>query len=117
MARARSYREDAILLLDQHSKPDSGAALLYESAKQSVNALANLNGQNPGAVGAKRAYIRNLASRLPSSRFDLLRGWEAATRLHIHADRGHLTETLFRDAWQTSQAFIDDMLAIYDTHV
>ena len=113
MARATSYREDASMMLEGYDKPYSAAALLYESAKQCVNAVANLNGQNPGAVGAKRAYIRNLLSRPPGSRYDLTRGWEAAMQLHIHADRGHLTQGDFRDAWQAAQAFIDDMLTIY----
>jgi len=105
--------EDANLMLGQYNRPDPAAALLYESAKQSINANANLNGQNPGAIGAKKAYLRNLTSRTPGNQSDLMQGWEAVTRLHIHADRGHLTETLFRDAWQTSQSFIDDMLTIY----
>lgn len=113
MARVGDYREDAILLLDQHSKPYSAAALTYESAKQCINAVANLSGQNPGAVGAKRAYLRNLASQPFGSQFDLLRGWDSATQLHIHADRGHLTTGDFRDAWETTQTFIDDMLTIY----
>ena len=117
MARATSYREDAGLMLERYDKPDSAAALLYESAKQCVNAVANLNGQNPGAVGAKKAYLRNLTIRHPGNRLDLMQGWEASTQLHIHADRGHLTEEDFRDAWQTAQAFIDGMLTIYETHV
>lgn len=115
LARATSYREDANLMLERYNKPYSAAALIYESAKQCINAVANLRGQNPGAVGAKRAFLRNLTSRPPGNRFDLTRGWESATQLHIHADRGHLTQNDFRDAWQAAQAFIDDMLAIYDT--
>ncbi len=113
MARTRSYREDANLMLERYDKPDSAASLLYESAKQSINAVANLNDQNPGAVGAKKAYLRNLASQPFGSQFDLLRGWDSATQLHIHADRGHLTTGDFRDAWETTQTFIDDMLTIY----
>ena len=114
MARATSYREDADLMMERYGKPYSAAALLYESAKQCINAVANLNGQNPGAVGAKKAYLINLISQPFGSQFDLLRGWESATQLHIHADRGHLTQSDFGDAWQAAQAFIDDMLAIYD---
>lgn len=117
LAGATSYREDANLMLELYNKPYSAAALLYESAKQSINAVANLSGQNPGAVGAKKAYLRNLISRPLGNRFDLMQGWESATHLHIHADRGHLTQGDFRDAWQTAQAFIDDMLTIYDTHL
>ena len=112
-ARARSYREDANLMMERYDKPDSAAALIYESAKQCVNAVANLNGQNPGAVGAKRAYLISLANRPPGNRFDLRRGWDAATHLHIHADRGHLTDEDFHDTWPVAQTFIDDMLAIY----
>ena len=74
LARAISYREDADLMLERYDKPYSAAALLYESAKQCVNAVANLNGQNPGAVGAKRAYIRNLMSQFLGSRYNLTRG-------------------------------------------
>ena len=114
MEMAISYREDAILLIERYDKPYSAAALLYEAAKQCVNAIANLRGQNPGAVGAKRAYLRNLASRPPGNQFNLMRGWEAATQLHIHADRGHLAEEDFRESWRITQAFINDMLAIYD---
>ena len=113
-ARVISYREDANLMLEIYDRPYSAAALLYESAKQSINAVANLNGQNPGAVGAKKAYLRNLISLPPGNRFDLLRGWESATQLHIHADRGHLTEEDFRESWQITQTFIEDALAIYD---
>ena len=116
MARALSYREDAVILLQRYDRPYSAAALLYEPAKQCINAVANLNGQNPGAVGAKKAYLRSLVSQPPGNRFDLMRGWEAVTQLHIHADRGHLAEGDFRDAWQAAQAFINDILAIYYTH-
>ena len=117
LARATSYHEDANLMLELYDKPYSAAALLYESAKQSINAVANLNGQNPGAVGAKRAFLRNLASQPFGSQFNLIRGWEAAMQLHIHADRGHLEEIDFRESWRITQRFIDDMLTIYDTSV
>ena len=113
MVSARSYREDANMMMDRYGKPYSAAALLYEAAKQCVNAVANLSSQNPGAIGAKRAYIRSLADQPYAFEFDLMRGWEGATRLHIHADRGHLTEDLFNNAWQLSQTFIDNLLAIY----
>ncbi|MYE55237.1 MAG: hypothetical protein F4X34_08605 [Chloroflexi bacterium] len=116
LARAGSYLQDANLMLERYNKLYSAAALLYESAKQCINAVANLNGQNPGAVGAKRAYLRSLARQYPGNQFNLIRGWEFATRLHIHADRGHLAGDLFRDAWQVTQAFIDDMLTIYDAN-
>ena len=114
LARATSYREDANLMLERYNKSYSAAALLYESAKQCINAVANLRGQNPGAVGAKRAFLRNLANQAVAIHLNLERGWAAVTRLHIHADRGHLAEDVFQDSWMTAQAFIDDMLTIYD---
>ena len=113
-ARAASYRDDADLLLEQYGKGDSAAALIYESAKQCINAIANRNGENPGATGAKRRYLESIASEPPGDGFDLEKGWQAATQLHVHADRGHLTADRFREAWQLAQTFVDDMLAIYD---
>ena len=34
--------------------------------------------------------------------------------LHIHADRGSLTEEEFHEYWLLSQLFIDTMLEIYE---
>ena len=112
-ARAVSYLEDANLLLTRYDKPDSAGALLYESAKQCINAIANRNGENPGATGAKKRYLERIALQPLGSRFALEPGWEAAMRLHVHADRGHLTAERFQEAWQLAQTFIDDMLSIY----
>ncbi len=112
-ARAVSYRDDANLLLAQYNKPDSAGALLYEAAKQCINALSNWNGQNPGATASKTRYLETVAAQPPGDGFNLAVGWEAAMRLHIHADRGHLTPTEIRAAWLLAQSFIDDMLAIY----
>ena len=112
-ASAVSYLEDANLLLAQYDKPDSAGALLYESAKQCINAIANRNGENPGATGAKKRYLERIASQPIGGRFALERGWEAAMRLHVHADRGHLTAERFQEAWLLAQSFIDDMLDIY----
>ena len=112
-ARAVSYLEDANLLLTRYDKPDSAGALLYESAKQCINAIANRNDENPGATGAKTRYLGRIASQPLGSRFALEPGWDAAMRLHVHADRGHLTAERFQEAWQLAQTFIDDMLSIY----
>ena len=111
--RAESYREDANLLLTQYGKPDSAGALLYESAKQCINAAATWNGQNPGPTGAKTRYLDSFAERPSIARFRLSDGWAAALSLHIHADRGHLTESDFRRAWLLAQTFIANMLSIY----
>ncbi|MCY3690389.1 MAG: hypothetical protein OXI54_14805 [Chloroflexota bacterium] len=111
--RAISYRDDANLLLTQYNKPDSAGALLYEAAKQCINAVSNRNGQNPGATGSKTRYLESIASQPPGDGFDLAVGWEAAMRLHIHADREHLSDADFQKARMLAQNFIDDMLAIY----
>ena len=112
-ARAISYRADAVLLLEQYGKPDSAGALLYEAAKQCVNALANQAGENPGTTVAKTAFLRSLASQPPGSLLNLGYGWGAANQLHIHADRDNLDEAKFRAAWADAQILIADLLAIY----
>ena len=43
-----------------------------------------------------------------------MRGWRGAASLHTHADQGYLNEAQFQDAWGTTQAFIAEMLVIYD---
>ena len=112
-SRAVSYRADAELLLEQYGKPDSAGALLYEAAKQCINALANQAGENPGTTGAKSAFLRSLVNQPHGSRLNLEYGWPAAIRLHIHADRGNLNEARFRDSWAEAQTFIADLLSIY----
>lgn len=112
-ANAESYREDANLLLTQYGKPGSAGALLYEAAKQCVNAIANWNGQNPGGTGAKTRYLESFATQPSVRHLRLAENWDAAMKLHIHADRGHLTVQDFQRAWLLAQNFIADMLAIY----
>ena len=73
-ARAVSYRDDANLLLTQYGKPDSAGALIYESAKQCINAIANWNGQNPGATGGKTRHLETIAAQPPGDSFDLVAG-------------------------------------------
>lgn len=112
-SRAVSYRDDANLLLRRYGRPDSAGALIYEAAKQCVNAVANWNGQNPGATGSKTRHLEAIAAQPPGDGFNLVVGWDAAMRLHIHADRGHLSDQDFQQAWWQAQSFIDDMLSIY----
>ena len=109
----RLYREDAGLMLEQ-DRSHSAGALIYESAKQCVNAVANQEGQNPGYTRAKTQYVRDIARRPIASQYGLEWGWQAASRLHIHADRGHLNEGGFHQNWLVTQAFIDDMLIMFD---
>lgn len=107
---AANYRADAELMLERN-RPYSAGALLYESAKQCVNALANQQGQNPGYTRAKTQYVRNIAGLNPHARLE--NGWQSASHLHIHADRGHLNQEDFHQAWLVTQAFIADMLDIF----
>ena len=73
-----SYREDAASMLER-DRPYSAGALLYESAKQSVNAVANQQGQNPGYTRAKTQYVRNIAEKHSNALSDLAAGWRAAS--------------------------------------
>ena len=111
-ARALDYRRDARLLLERDRNPYSAGALLYESAKQCINAVANQRGVNPGATVAKLRFLNDIAEQESSSP-TLRQDWDAATHLHIHADQGYLDEGKFAEAWATAQAFIDEMLLLY----
>ncbi len=111
-ARALRYRQDARLLLERDGNPYSAGALLYESAKQCINALANQQGVNPGSTGAKLRFLTDIAEQESSSP-TLRQDWDAATQLHIHADQGYLDEGKFAEAWATAQAFIEEMLLLY----
>ena len=112
-ARARNYRHQADLLLQRDADMDCAAALIYESAKQCINAIANQRGANPGTTGGKVNVVRELASS-ETQDSDLMENWQSADKLHIHADRGHLTDAEFHRYWEDTQAFIDSMLNIYD---
>ena len=111
-AMARGYRRDALGLLAQGGHPFSAGALLYESAKQCINAVANQRGVNPVATQAKLDFLRGLAEQEPELP-DLLTNWRAATRLHSHADQGHLDAAEFAGYLALAQAFIDEMLLLY----
>ena len=67
----------------------AGGALLYEAAKQCVNAVANLNGRDPQANHEKMAALRVIANTHPAYPH-LIRGSRTAWDLHIHADQGNL---------------------------
>ena len=111
-ARAQNYRRKADLLLNRDADTDCAAALIYESAKQYINAVANQRGSNPGTTSGKVNVVRELASIDHSS--DLMENWQSADKLHIYADRGHLTTAEFNGYWNDAQAFIDSMLDIYN---
>ena len=112
-ARARNYRRQADLLLQRDSDTDCAGALLYEAAKQCINAVANQRGENPGTTGGKVNVVREVAAEEPNGTV-LFTNWQSADKLHIHADREHLTNFQYDEAWQKAQEFIDAMLTIYD---
>lgn len=111
-ARARNYRRQAILMLERDSDIDCAGALLYESAKQCINAIANQGGGNPGTIGGKINALRQVAESETDGTV-LMENWQHADKLHIHADRGHLSAGEFDRSWQQAQAFIESMLNIY----
>ena len=111
-ARARRYQRQAQLLLERDSDPDSAGILLYESAKQCINALANQQGTNPAATGEKMRFLFGVAEQ-ETEYPNLVANWRVGAALHVHADRGHLTESKFMESWQAAQTFIDQMLLIY----
>ena len=110
-AQAREYRRLADLLLERERSPEAAGELLYAAAKQCINAVANQQGENPLPTAAKFHFLRRLAA--PPAAADLVDSWRAADRLHINADQRNLAPTDFRQDWDKTQAFIDQMLAIY----
>ena len=110
--RAHNYRRQADLMLERDGDSDCAAALLYESAKQCINALANQRGQNPATTGGKVNVLRTIATLETNGR-ELMRCWQSADKLHVHADRGHLITVEFNGYWNDAQSFIDSMLTIY----
>ncbi len=99
-------------MLERDGDFDSAAALMYESAKQCINALANQEGGNPGSSAAKERFLHDVANR-PNSPLNLFLQWKSATQLHIHADRGHLEDEEFTDRWALTHLFIENMLLLY----
>ena len=111
-AKAKEYRRIALLIDNQEGDKDASGALLYEAAKQCINAVASQQGVNPGPTRSKIGFLRSLASGVAAMP-NLLDNWQAASALHVNADRLHLSEAEFETAWSDAQAFIDQMLQIY----
>ena len=97
--------------MNQEGSRVAAGALIYEAAKQCINAVANLQCINPVATGAKRRFLISLVDS-ESAASDLLLNWRAAELLHINADRDNVSEQNFNDAWERVQAFIIQMLQI-----
>lgn len=108
---ARRYRRNAGALLQQGERESAGE-LLYGAAKRCINAVANRRGQNPVRTSAKLNALQSITSDTASA-IDLNRGWREAVNLHTHGDQSHLTDDEFRAAWESTQAFIAEMLDIY----
>ena len=111
-ARARNFRRQADLLYRRDADFDCAGALLYEAAKQCINAVANLREENPGTTGGKVNTLRTVATRETDGQ-SLMRNWQSADKLHVHADRGNLEDSEFEMHWIQTQQFIDSMLTIY----
>ena len=90
----------------------SAGALLYEAAKQCVNAVANLNGRDPQANHEKLDALRDIANAHPTYRY-LTGDARAAWDLHIHADQAHLLPDDLASASERTRRFIADMQSIY----
>ena len=90
----------------------AGGALLYEAAKQCVNAVANLGGIDPQANHEKMAALRAIVNAHPGYP-DLIGDSREAWILHIHADQIDLAPDRLASALERTGRFIADMRAIY----
>ena len=110
--RARNFRRQAELLLERDDDLDCAGALIYESAKQCINAVANQEGLNPTRTGNKERFLMSIA-QLDNAPQALVRLWKLADQLHIYSDREHLSRAAFMEAWVGSLLFVDNMLTMY----
>ena len=108
---ARRYRRNADALL-RDGERESAGELLYGAAKRCINAIANQQADNPVKTQAKINALRRILRR--AGRSGLMDGWQAAARLHIHADQSVLDLVQFTRDWDTAQGFVAAMLDIYD---
>ena len=108
---AANYLQDAQSLLTRNRR-ESAASLLHEAAKSSINAIANLHGENPGPTITKtRVFLEITAQRPDSGR--LQSGWDAARRLHTHCDQHFLGENDLANSLETAVDFAQQMLALF----
>lgn len=108
---ARRYRRNADALLQQ-GEQESAGELLYGAAKRCINAVANQRGDNPVMTQAKINALRRILLRVGNN--ELMDGWQAAARLHIHADQSILNADEFNTDLGSARAFVSAMLDIYD---
>ena len=112
IVQAREYLRLARLLREREGSNNAAGAMLYESAKQCINAVANQRGQDPGPTAAKYYFLVSLEEE-DISRATLTNRWHAAIDLHINADRLNLSDSQLEDAWHEAQLFVERMLQIY----
>ena len=112
VVRSRNYRRRAEMLLERDDDLDCAGALIYESAKQCLNAVANQHGLNPARTGNKERFLMRIAQQDDAAQ-GLVQLWKLADQLHIYSDREHLSRAAFMEAWAGSLLFIDQMLTIY----
>lgn len=110
--KARHYRRQARLLLERDQDRDCAAIVLYEAAKQCINALANQQGRNPGTTGRKERFLDRIAEQ-DDAPPNLIVRWNYAGQLHIYADREHLSPSDYMEAWARAESFIADLLELY----
>ena len=110
-AAAGNYLQDAQLLLARN-RPESAASLLYEAAKSSINAIANLHGDNPGPTINKTRVFREVTAQR-RDRALLQTGWDTAQRLHTHCDQHFLGESDLDNALTIVVAFVRQMLSLF----
>ena len=110
-AAAANYLQDAQLLLARN-RQESAASLLYEAAKSSINAIANLRGENPGPTINKTRVFREFTTQRPDGAL-LQSGWDAARTLHTHCDQHFLSESDLNNRSETVVAFVQQMLALF----
>ena len=110
--KARHYQRQARLLLERYQDRDCAAIVLYEAAKQCINALANQQGLNPGTTGRKERFLYRIAEQ-DDAPPNLIVRWNYAGQLHIYADREHLSPSDYMEAWARAESFIEDLLELY----
>ena len=112
VAKARHYQRQARLLLERDGDRDCAAIVLYEAAKQCINALANQQGRNPGSTGGKERFLYRIAEQ-DDAPPNLIVRWNYAGQLHIYADREHLSPSDYMESWARAESFIEDLLELY----
>ena len=103
----------ALYNLDADIRLASAGAFLYEAAKQSVNAVANLNGRDPQANQDKMDALRTIANAHPTTYPNLIVDSRAAWELHIHADQFNLPPDDLASRLERTHRFIADLQSIY----